>query len=181
MFPSPFIQATLIFGGNEGAVLQAFGQALSSLNTHPQIKDLKTSSVYRTPPWGYLHQADFLNLGLCFFTSLSPQDLMTLCLDLEQQNGRNRTKNTSHRWGPRVLDIDIITYGTLNLEEPNLIVPHPQALQRAFVLLPLQKILPNLQIGEVFIASALQRLNHSSILEDKEATHSLEQFWKKKI
>src|ERR1700677_4829276 len=106
------------------------------------------SSIYRTPPWGKLDQPSFLNMAALVETNLSARALLTLCLEIEQKMGRRRLE----RWGPRTLDIDILTYGDSRIDEPDLTTPHPRTTERAFVLAPLAEIAPRLRIADQEVA-----------------------------
>jgi 2-amino-4-hydroxy-6-hydroxymethyldihydropteridine diphosphokinase len=98
------------------------------------------SSLYRTAPVGVTDQPDFLNLAVQAETVLEPHELLTLVKRVERDIGRRPT----FRWGPRVVDIDILLYGDRVLETPELTIPHPQMSNRAFVLVPLAEIAPGL-------------------------------------
>ena len=163
-------EATLGLGGNVGDVVAAFGQALSSLSAHPQIALRKLSSVYRTPPWGKLDQPDFMNMAALVETLLPPQELLALCLDLERQSGRERRE----RWGPRTLDIDILTYGAVSIDEPGLQVPHPRIAQRAFVLAPLAEIAPAIMIGGRTVSALWSEMEEPGLQVEPEETERLQ-------
>jgi 2-amino-4-hydroxy-6-hydroxymethyldihydropteridine diphosphokinase len=162
-------EATLGLGGNVGDVVAAFGRALSRLAAHPQIALRKLSSVYRTPPWGKLDQPDFKNMAVLIETSLPAKDLLTLCLDLERQSGRERRE----RWGPRTLDIDILTYGSAAVDEPGLQIPHPRIAERAFVLAPLAEIAPGLLIAGSTVAKLWGAMTEPGLQVEPEATAGL--------
>jgi 2-amino-4-hydroxy-6-hydroxymethyldihydropteridine diphosphokinase len=125
--------------GNRKAYLQQAIDALANL-LHTTL--ISASSVYETPPWGLKEQPAFLNLCLGLDTQLAPKALLNACLKIEKSAGRERDV----RWGPRVLDIDILTYGEVQLHEHGLTLPHPQMLNRAFVLMPLNEIAPELNL-----------------------------------
>lgn len=164
------IEATLGLGGNVGDVVAAFGQALSSLAAHPQVALLCLSSVYRTPPWGKLDQPDFMNMAALVETSLPPQELLALCLDLERQSGRERRE----RWGPRTLDIDILTYGSGTIDEPGLQVPHPRLAERAFVLAPLAEIAPAITIDGRTVSALWGEMNEPGLQVEPGETERLQ-------
>lgn len=96
------------------------------------------SSIYKTEPWGNKNQQDFLNQVLEIETVLTPQDLLVEILSIEKTMGRNRLS----KWEPRVIDIDILFYGSLILDTPDLNIPHPLLHERRFTLLPLHEIAP---------------------------------------
>ncbi len=137
------IEAALGFGGNLGDPVSAFAAALCALDAHPDIAVTKLSSVWRTAPWGKLDQPEFLNMAALVETTLAPRDLLALCLELERRAGRER----GERWGPRTLDIDILSYGDRQIDEPGLQLPHPRIAERAFVLAPLAEIRPGMMVG----------------------------------
>lgn len=128
--------AYLSIGGNMGdrqAYLQA---ALKKLDKHPDCRLGSVSHIYETPAWGKTDQADFLNLACQVETDLSAQEFLTFCQEIEQDLDRVRIE----KWGQRTIDLDIIFWDDQVIEEENLIVPHPYAHERAFVLLPLADI-----------------------------------------
>jgi 2-amino-4-hydroxy-6-hydroxymethyldihydropteridine diphosphokinase len=136
------VEAYLGLGGNIGDVAAAFVQALSRLADAPGVRVRRASSVYRTPPWGKRDQPPFLNMAALVETTLPARALLALCLEIERAMGRRRIE----RWGPRTLDIDILTYGEATIDEPDLKIPHPRIAERAFVLAPLAEIAPHLRI-----------------------------------
>jgi 2-amino-4-hydroxy-6-hydroxymethyldihydropteridine diphosphokinase len=127
----------LLIGGNMGDRLQNLHQAIALLSATcgPVIQQ---SAVYETAAWGKTDQAAFLNQALLLTTLLTPQELITTILSVEEQMGRRRME----RNGPRVIDIDIIFYNEVVIHEPHLTIPHPQLQNRRFVLVPLQEIAP---------------------------------------
>lgn len=134
------IEATLGLGGNLGDPVAAFAAALARLHAHAAVQMKAASSVWRTAPWGKLDQPEFRNMAVLIETSLSADDLLALCLEIERESGRERRE----RWGPRTLDIDILTYGGQTIDRPGLQIPHPRIAERAFVLAPLAEIAPEL-------------------------------------
>lgn len=134
------VEATLGLGGNLGDPVAAFAAALARLRAHAAVELKAASSVWRTAPWGKLDQPEFRNMAVLIETSLSAEDLLSLCLDIERLSGRERRE----RWGPRTLDIDILTYGNVVIDRPGLQIPHPRIAERAFVLAPLAETTPEL-------------------------------------
>jgi 2-amino-4-hydroxy-6-hydroxymethyldihydropteridine diphosphokinase len=106
----------------------------------PAVSVTALSSVYETPPWGYADQPAFLNMALTAETDLEPLALIAFLKKLETDLGREKT----FRNGPRLIDIDILFYDDLRIDEPGLVIPHPRLHERAFVLVPLNDIAPNL-------------------------------------
>ena len=101
------------------------------------------SSLYRSAPFGGVEQPDFVNAAASLLTQLSAQDLLLELQRIEKVRGRERG---DVRWGPRVLDLDLLVYSNLHIDEPDLTIPHPGIGERNFVLLPLKEIAPELSI-----------------------------------
>lgn len=104
------------------------------------LQPLRSSSVYETAPWGYANQPDFLNCVLEVETGLTSDQLLDITQGVEREMGRE----WSLRYGPRVIDVDILFYGAITIEQANLQIPHPRLHQRAFVLAPLAELAPEL-------------------------------------
>ncbi|EFI84895.1 2-amino-4-hydroxy-6-hydroxymethyldihydropteridine diphosphokinase [Listeria grayi] len=130
----------LSIGTNMGERETNLEAAVVGLKDHPQIKVVGVSSIYETDPVGYEDQASFLNIAVEIATSLAPHDLLTFCLALEKKIGRVRL----FKWGPRLIDIDILLYDDQIIQTEDLIVPHPLMKERAFVMIPLLEIAPEL-------------------------------------
>ena len=131
--------AYLSLGGNLGDPAASMGAALRMLDADAATEVVAVSSLYRTPPWGKVDQPDFLNAAAAVSTGLRPRGLLDLCLDAERKLKRVRQE----RWGPRLIDIDILVFGELTVHEEGLEIPHPRMLERAFVLVPLAEIAPD--------------------------------------
>ena len=97
------------------------------------------SPVYETAPWGFVHQPMYLNCTLSICSPPEPSRLKSITKTIESQVGR---KSTTHRWGPRIIDIDILFYGNQRISQPGLVIPPLRIDERAFVLVPLSKIAP---------------------------------------
>lgn len=149
----------LSLGGNLGDPAAAMAEALRMLDADAEIAVTAVSSLYRTPPWGKLDQPDFLNVAAGLSTTLEPRALLDRCLDVEHRLKRVREE----RWGPRLIDIDVLTYGDRVIHEAGLEVPHPRMLERAFVLAPLAEIAPGLKVGGRSIAERLAGVDASGI------------------
>ncbi len=128
----------LALGTNLGDRLAHLRAALDAFP--PEIRVRAQSRVYETPAWGYEAQPAFLNMVLQTETDLPPQVLLARLKQLERDLGRTPT----FRWGPRVIDIDILFYDDLTLDSPDLTIPHPRLQERAFVLVPLAELAPDL-------------------------------------
>ncbi len=154
-------EALIGLGGNVGEVRATLDRAAALFCGAPHTKLLARSSDYRTPPWGEEAQPPFVNLCLKVETTLSPQALLAHALAVERMLGRDRARE--RRWGPRPVDIDILAYGGLKIEEPGLTLPHPRLLERAFVLVPLAEIAPDWVVGGQRVADALAKLDRTGI------------------
>lgn len=158
--------AAIALGGNLGDVPAAFVFALRRLAAAPSVRVAAVSSVYRTPAWGKTDQPDFLNAAALLETTLGAEALLDLLLGIEKEAGRERRE----RWGPRSLDLDIITFGDLVCDTARLTLPHPHAAERAFVLVPLAEIAPNIRIGGRPVSQIRDALGVEGITRDDEAS-----------
>lgn len=144
----------LSLGSNIGDKARNIREAIAGLAGDAAITIGAISHFYQTAPWGKLDQDWFLNLCAIGTTSLSPHDLLRRCKALEAQIGRT----PAVRWGPRVIDIDLLTCGDRVLATPDLTLPHPELFNRAFVLVPLAEIAGGLVVGGRSIAEAVAGL-----------------------
>ena len=152
-------RAFLSLGGNLDDPERAMASALRLLDADPLTRVGAVTSLYRTPPWGKLDQPDFLNAAAAVETSLSPRGLLDLCLAAERALKRERVE----RWGPRIVDIDILLFGERRVQEPGLDIPHPRMLERAFVLVPLAEIAPDLTVDGLTVAGRREAIDASGI------------------
>lgn len=127
-------------GSNLGDKVSNCLRALKDLSSTGQNNIQAISSLYKTEPIGYQEQDWFINCVANVITPLSPHSLLQLLQRIEEQMGRRRT----FRWGPRVIDLDILLYGNDVIEEADLIIPHPHLHERGFVLIPLAELAPDL-------------------------------------
>lgn len=132
------VTAYLCLGSNMGNRQRNLDQAIDLLSK--RLKMGRISSIYDTEPVGNANQPRFLNLVCQVFTRLAPEDLLLLAKGFEMKLGRSR--NTSN--APRPIDIDILFYGDQTYKSKDLIIPHPRLTERAFVLVPLNEIAPDL-------------------------------------
>lgn len=151
--------AYLGLGGNIGDPVHAMARALRALDADPATRVAAVSPVYRTPPWGPVEQPPFLNACACVETSLEAEELLRLCLSVEASLHRDR----SVRWGPRTVDLDILDFGGRSLASDRLTLPHPRMADRAFVLVPLADIAPQLSVDGVSVIERLRSLDTSGI------------------
>ena len=131
-----FVEAYLGFGSNLGDREENIRRAVERLSE--SVCGIQTSSLYETEPWGYLDQPKFLNMVCKCLTRLEPVELLSVCKGLEALAGRE----PSFKYGPRVLDVDILAYGDVVVKTDSLVVPHDMLHERAFVLAPLAEIAP---------------------------------------
>ncbi|MCX8031511.1 MAG: 2-amino-4-hydroxy-6-hydroxymethyldihydropteridine diphosphokinase [Thermodesulfovibrionales bacterium] len=127
----------IAIGSNIGEKFSNCRKALQ-LMMENGIKITKTSSFYETEPWGVKDQPNFINLAIEAETTLSPEELLLILKKIEDQLGRVET----FKWGPRVIDLDILFYEDMVIEANHLKIPHPYLHKRDFVLLPLSEIAP---------------------------------------
>ena len=145
------VHAYIGLGANLGDAAGTVRAAMAALDQLPQTRLLAGSSLYRSAPVGYLDQPDFINAVAAIETDLAPHALLDGLLALEQTHGRER----SFRNAPRTLDMDLLLYGEALLHDDRLTVPHPRMIERAFVLLPLLEIAPELTLPGAIPLSAL--------------------------
>lgn len=125
-------------GSNLGDRENNIKKALDKISAHTAIKVVRISNNYETEPWGHTDQPKFINAAAALETTISAKDLLNYFKKIEQELGRTET----FKWGPRVIDIDILTYGEQTINEPDLIIPHPRMQEREFVQKPLNEIMP---------------------------------------
>jgi 2-amino-4-hydroxy-6-hydroxymethyldihydropteridine diphosphokinase len=133
------VVAYLGLGSNLGEREANLCQALTLLSAKANLEEV--SSIYETEPVGYKRQPLFLNLVCRITTDLSPEELLRFAKDIEAEMGRVRSRQPNR---PRRIDIDVLFYGETIMETPDLTIPHPRLKDRAFVLIPLNEIAPNL-------------------------------------
>lgn len=138
------IRAFVGLGGNIGDVETTLTEAMWSIDSLPQTSIRAQSKFYRSPPWGRTDQADFINAVVELQTRLAPRVLLNYLLEVEMRFGRDRSEG--EKWGPRELDLDLLTFGEEVIDEPGMHLPHPHLHERAFVLVPLAEIAADLQI-----------------------------------
>jgi len=153
--------ALIALGGNVGNVRATFPKAIATICDMAQASLLARSSDYATPPWGEEDQPRFVNACIEIETSLDPHALLVVLHRVEQKFGRDRAKE--RRWGPRALDLDLIAYDKVAIDEPDLTLPHPRLFERAFVLVPLAEIAPDRVIRGRRVAEALADLSTEGI------------------
>lgn len=129
-------------GANVGDPASQLWEATRKLASHDRVALRGRSSLWKTSPLGpVVDQPDFVNAVVKLVTSLTPRALLTLCKAIEDSMARDRSKEQP--MGPRPIDLDILTYGELVVQEDDLVLPHPKIAERAFVLEPLREIEPD--------------------------------------
>lgn len=153
------VEAWIGLGGNVGDVARTLTQAFDALAALPNTTLKHTSSLYGSKPFGPVAQDDFVNAVAVVDTQLPPHDLLACLMALERMTGRVR----SERWGPRTLDLDVLLYGDVVLDDDILTLPHPGIAQRAFVLLPMLEVNPEQAIdGAKTVAMCFDALSEEA-------------------
>ncbi len=143
---NPAVIAYVGLGANLGDSAATLRAALDELEALPGTRLIRASRFYRTPAWGVEEQPNFVNAVAALETTLPARELLERLFAIERHHGRDRSRE--QRWGPRMLDLDLLLHGDVLIDEPGLQVPHPQLHRRGFVLVPLVEIAPDLQIPE---------------------------------
>lgn len=139
-------------GANLGDPVAQVRAALRDLDAIDATRLVRASSLYRSAPWGGVEQPAFINAVAEVETRLAPRELLDALLAIEQRHGRIRDGN---RWGPRTLDLDLLVHGDRRIDEHGLLLPHPHLAERAFVLVPLAEIAPDLRVPGVGVVADL--------------------------
>jgi 2-amino-4-hydroxy-6-hydroxymethyldihydropteridine diphosphokinase len=150
---APLMSVGLGLGSNIGDKPGNIRRALAELEARGIVELTAVSSIYRTPPWGYVEQEFFANACALGQTRLPPLALLAAIKAIEADLGRQ----AAIRWGPRLIDIDILFLGDMAFENAELSLPHKSLFERAFVLVPLAEIAPGLEISGISITIAAAR------------------------
>jgi 2-amino-4-hydroxy-6-hydroxymethyldihydropteridine diphosphokinase len=135
--------ATIGLGSNIGDKAANIDRAIALLTKDGAVRLVKASRKYRSAPWGVTEQDWFVNACISVATDLSAHELLARCQVIENEMGRVRKL----KWGPRLIDVDILTYRDQTIHEPDLKVPHPVIAERSFVLIPLKDVAPETRIS----------------------------------
>ncbi len=157
-------KAYLGLGTNMGDRETYLSSAVNLLDNYENITVTNKSKIYETKAWGYTDQADFLNMCIEIKTSLNEYELLKVCQEVELKLNRERII----RWGPRTIDVDILFFNDIILNNEDLYIPHPRISERAFVLIPLMDINKNLLIKGKVIGEYLNYLTNEERDEVKE-------------
>ncbi len=151
-------------GANLGDAVATVGAALAALAALPDTRLLRQSRLYRSAAWGVVDQPDFINAVAMLETGQAPAQLLASLLAIERRFGRDRSL-AAVRWGPRILDLDLLLYADHVLETAGLTLPHPHLHERAFVLVPLVEIAPDVQLPGIGLArDAASRLADAGLI-----------------
>ncbi len=156
--PDP-VEVGIGLGGNVGDPVRSIQTAIETLQKRNVVAIRAISSLYRTAPWGGVEQPDYANACAIGTTQLAPSDLLDAIKTIERDLGRVETM----RWGPRVIDIDILFYGDASLEDERLTLPHKELLRRAFVLTPLAEIAPERMISGLRVIDAARLIGDEGV------------------
>lgn len=157
------VRACIGLGANLGEAAATVRAAFPALAALPGCRLLATSRLYRTPAWGRTDQPDFINAAAVLETTLPAAELLAGLLEIERRAGRVRGGEDT-RWGPRMLDLDLLLYGDQELDLPGLQVPHPYLRQRAFVLVPLAEIAADAPLpGHGTVGEALRLVDATGV------------------
>lgn len=161
-------------GANLGDRMETLRHAISEIGGHPDIDMLRVSRLYETEPIGGPAQGDYLNGVVLVSTSLPPATLLAFLLDVELNHGREHHE----RWGPRTLDLDIVDVEGFTSDEPSLMVPHPRAVEREFVLRPLADVAPTWQLGGNTVALRLAAIETDQTRPTVAITNYGDEWWR---
>lgn len=158
--PFTAFDATIGLGSNIGDRIANIETAIRLLTADGCVRLVARSRNYRTAPWGVTDQDWFANAAITVATELTPRDLLAACQKVENDMGRVRRK----KWGPRLIDVDILTFRDMAVREPDLVVPHPLIAERAFVLVPLRDVAPDLSLGGKTLVALIGVIDTSDVV-----------------
>lgn len=159
------IRAYIGLGSNLADPVKQVRSALGDLSAIPGTRCVMHSSLYLSAPLGPANQPDYINAVAAVDTTLPAHDLLSALQDIEKRHGRTRT---GEKWGPRILDLDLLLYGMERFHDDDLIIPHPGLCERNFVLYPLYEIAPRLTLP------GLGRLGDYIARSSKQGLHQVE-------
>ncbi len=166
----PAVRAYVGLGANLGDREATLRRAVEHLDEADGIEVVAVSAFRETEPWGPIEQPPFLNGVVALETDVDPRTLLDVVLDVERRLGRERREG--ERWGPRVIDLDVLLYGDLVVDEPGLVVPHPRLHERRFVLEPLAELDPDAVVpGRASVSELLRRLDDEQPPAEADAVH----------
>lgn len=151
------VEVAIGLGSNLGDRSSHIDRAIRAFDALDGVVVSKVAPLYETEPWGKTDQPRFLNTCIKAQTTLPPEEVLTACLDIEKEMGRERIE----KWGPRLIDLDVLLYDDQSIDMPGLTVPHPHITERAFVLLPLADVWPDAMIAGVRVGDIADRYRQS--------------------
>lgn len=154
-----FHRVFLGLGSNLDDPVSQLDNAIEHLQRTPEVSVLAVSGYYRSSPIGPQDQDDFINAVVELSTSLEPEELLTVAQAIEEKQGRVRERH----WGPRTLDIDILYYEGLSRATDTLTIPHPRMTERAFVLIPLYDLAPDLILNDQPLEHWLDKVDDQTV------------------
>lgn len=160
MTAHPAYDALIGLGSNMGDKAANIARAVALLTEPGDIRLVAASRLYRTAPWGVEDQDWFVNAAIAVATDLPPHALLARCLGVEDAMKRIRHE----RWGPRIIDVDVLAYRDCVIETPDLTLPHPRIAERAFVLVPLADIAPDAEIAGHTVREWLSRREATDVV-----------------
>lgn len=160
MTAHPAYDALIGLGSNMGDKAANIARAVALLTEPGDIRLVAASRLYRTAPWGVEDQDWFVNAAIAVATDLPPHALLARCLGVEEAMKRIRHE----RWGPRIIDVDVLAYRACVIETPDLTLPHPRIAERAFVLVPLADIAPDAEIAGHTVREWLSRREATDVV-----------------
>lgn len=155
----PAFDCIVALGSNLGDKAANIDRAIALLTEAGDVRLLARSGNYATEPWGKTDQDWFVNAAVAVETGLSPRELLKRCKEVERRMGRVETE----RWGPRIIDLDLLVYRDVTMADSDLVLPHPHIGARAFVLAPLMDIAPDLVIGGTSVRDLYAAIDASGV------------------
>lgn len=152
--------AVVALGSNIGDKTGNIERAIAALTGDGRVTLVAASNNYRTAPWGNTDQDWFVNACMTVNTGLDPHELLARCLEVERELGRVRAV----KWGPRIIDLDVLIYRHAVIDTTDLVLPHPHITERAFVLRPLADVAPQVVVRGHTVAEWLQRIPHDDVV-----------------
>lgn len=157
--PHPAFDCIVALGSNLGDKAANIDRAIALLTERGDVRLLARSRNYATEPWGKTDQDWFVNAAIAVATQLDPRELLVRCKKIERAMGRVETE----KWGPRIIDLDLLVFRDREVNEPDLVLPHPHIGARAFVLAPLMDIAPDLVIGGRSVRAMYDAIDATSV------------------
>lgn len=151
--------AVIALGSNIGDKVANIEHAVALLTQTNLVRLVRHSRIFKTPPWGNTDQDWFVNSCASVKTSLNAHQLLRHCLNVEKQMGRERKE----KWGPRIIDLDILVYRDVSLDDDELTLPHPHITERAFVLAPMADVAPDMIIKGQSVLAWLAAVDRTGV------------------